>query len=195
MIRCFDIAISLTGLLLASPLFVILFVIIPFENYGSPLFFQERIGKNLKPFKLVKFRTMVINAHKEGLLTTSQNDKRITRVGQFLRKYKIDEIPQLINVLTGSMSIVGPRPEVANYVKLYTPHQLRVLSVRPGITDKASIKYHNENELLAKHQHPEEYYINTILPDKIAISLGELNPGIGKYLSVIYHTFCQIIKF
>jgi lipopolysaccharide/colanic/teichoic acid biosynthesis glycosyltransferase len=169
--RIFDIFFSIIGLLLISPVLLILALLISFDSSGGVFYKQVRIGKNLKPFKLFKFRSMSTNADKKGLLTVGHNDSRITRIGYYLRKYKLDELPQLINVLIGQMSIVGPRPEVEKYVKLYNQEQLNVLKVKPGITDWASIKYVNENEILAKSKNPEDTYITEIMPAKLRLNL------------------------
>jgi len=141
------------------------------DSRGPVFYTQTRVGKNCRDFKLYKFRSMRVGSDKKGLITIGGHDQRITRSGYFIRKYKIDEYPQLINVLIGNMSIVGPRPEVRKYVDLYTPDQLHVLDVRPGITDIASISYRNENELLAKAKDPDEYYRTVVMQDKLRINL------------------------
>lgn len=146
-------------------------IFITLDSKGGIFYKQVRIGKNLKPFKLFKFRSMYTDADKKGLLTVGNNDIRITKIGYYLRKYKLDELPQLINVLIGDMSFVGPRPEVEKYVKLYNTEQLQVFNVKPGITDWASIKYVNENEVLAKSAHPEKTYIDEIMPAKLILNL------------------------
>ena len=169
--RTFDIIISALSLLLLLPIFVIIAIAIKCSSKGDVYFRQERVGKGGKPFKIFKFRTMVSDAESKGLQITVGADARITKVGKFLRKTKIDELPQLINVLVGSMSLVGPRPEVPKYVNMYDDVQRNVLLVRPGITELASIVYRNENELLAKSDNPEETYINEIMPEKIRLNL------------------------
>lgn len=169
--RTFDIIISALSLLLLLPIFVIIAIAIKCSSKGDVYFRQERVGKGGKPFKIFKFRTMVSDAENKGLQITVGADARITKVGKFLRKTKIDELPQLINVLVGSMSLVGPRPEVPKYVNMYDDVQRNVLLVRPGITELASIVYRNENELLAKSDNPEETYINEIMPEKIRLNL------------------------
>jgi len=176
--RLFDIVASFLGLVLLSPLFLIVMLLIKLDSKGPVFFAQERNGLMGKTFKIYKFRTMVENADKIGGAITIGNDPRITKVGRFLRKYKIDELPQLINVLKGEMSLVGPRPEVSKYVNLYTSEQREVLNLIPGITDPASIKYRNENILLAAcidtygaSYAPEQLYIQEIMPDKIRINL------------------------
>ncbi|OQX98187.1 MAG: glycosyl transferase [Bacteroidetes bacterium 4572_128] len=169
--RLFDLFFSFFGLLFLIPLFIIISLLIILDSKGGIFFLQIRVGKNNKDFKILKFRTMKTNSEKKGLLTVGAKDNRITKIGYFLRKYKLDELPQLINVLIGDMSIVGPRPEVRKYVNLYNEKQMKVLNVRSGITDYASIKYANENEILGKEKNPEKKYINEIMPEKLEINL------------------------
>ncbi len=169
--RLFDFLSSFFGLLILSPLFLILIVIIRISSKGGAFYKQTRVGQFNRDFLLFKFRSMYVDSDKKGLLTVGNQDKRITSIGVFIRKFKLDELPQLINVLFGDMSFVGPRPEVRKYVDLYTPDQLRVLNLKPGITDMASIKYKNENDILSHQKDPERYYIDVILPDKIKINL------------------------
>ena len=169
--RLFDIAGSAIGLVVLTPLFVGLAIWIKKESKGPIFYKQKRVGRNGKEFQLFKFRSMRIGSDKLGLLTIGGSDPRITRAGNFIRKYKLDEFPQLINVLIGNMSIVGPRPEVSKYVNLYNEEQLKVLKVKPGITDWASIKYRNENDLLAKAEKPEEFYISEVMPAKLQMNL------------------------
>lgn len=169
--RIFDFVVSLIGIIIISPILLIVAISIKLDSEGSVLFLQKRIGKDGKPFNIYKFRTMVTNAEKLGAQITVGKDNRITRVGAFLRKYKIDELPQLFNVLKGDMSLVGPRPEVPKYVELYTEEERRVLEVRPGITDLASIRYRDENDILGKVENPEEYYIKVIMKDKLKLNL------------------------
>jgi lipopolysaccharide/colanic/teichoic acid biosynthesis glycosyltransferase len=170
--RIFDFTASFVGLLFLSPLLLFISLYIVIES-GFPVFYlQERMGKNRKPFTLFKFRTMYKDAHLKGLLTVGGRDPRITRAGYFLRKYKLDELPQLLNVLIGNMSLVGPRPEVKKYVDLYNAQQMKVLDYLPGITDPASIAFKNENELLAKQAQPEQYYIEVVMPEKIKLNLS-----------------------
>ena len=191
--RIFDIIVSLIGLLVLSPLFLIIALAIAVESKGGVFYKQIRIGKNGKPFKLLKFRSMYVGADKKGLLTVSGRDPRITKVGYFIRKFKLDELPQLINVLKGDMSLVGPRPEVPKYVELYTDEQREVLSVRPGITDPASIKYRNENDLLAQAQDPEKFYIEKIMPEKIKISIDYIRKrNFFTDLGVIFKTIFSV---
>ncbi len=169
--RAFDFLFSATGLIAITPVMLLLAFIITIDSKGGVFYKQVRIGKNKKPFKLYKFRSMSTDADKKGLLTVGNKDNRITRIGYYLRKYKLDELPQLINVLIGNMSFVGPRPEVEKYVKLYNQEQLMVFNVKPGITDWASIKYVNENEILAKSSQPEKTYIEEIMPAKLKLNL------------------------
>lgn len=169
--RIFDFVASLIGIIIISPILTIVAICIKLDSKGKVLFLQKRIGKKGKPFNIYKFRTMVSDAEKLGKQITIGKDSRITRVGAFLRKYKIDELPQLFNVLKGDMSLVGPRPEVPKYVDLYTEEERKVLEVRPGITDLASLRYSDENEILGKVENPEEYYINVIMKDKLKLNL------------------------
>lgn len=169
--RLFDIIASSVGLIILSPIFLIVAVWIRLDSKGPVFYRQLRVGRNNKDFRIFKFRSMAVGADKGSLVTIGGRDPRVTRSGYYIRKYKIDELPQLINVLIGDMSIVGPRPEVRHYVNYWRPQQLRVLSVRPGITDPASIKFRNENELMEKVSNPEEYYINVIMQEKIKLYL------------------------
>jgi lipopolysaccharide/colanic/teichoic acid biosynthesis glycosyltransferase len=168
--RIFDIVVSVIALLILLPVFMVIAAIIKLNSKGSVLYLQKRVGKNNKDFSIFKFRTMKANSDKAGLLTVGMNDSRITKIGIVLRKYKLDELPQLLNVLIGDMSIVGPRPEVRKYVDMYNAEQLEVLTVKPGITDYASILYSKENELLAKAVDPEKEYIENIMPHKLLIN-------------------------
>ena len=193
MIRFLDILFSLLGLIILLPVFLIVAVLIKCSSKGPVFFLQKRVGKGNRDFSLIKFRTMYQDADRKGLLTVGQRDPRITPVGYFLRKYKIDELPQLINVLKGDMSLVGPRPEVRKYVDLYNDEQRQILNFRPGITDLASIKYVNENEILSQAEDPEAYYIQHIMPDKIRLNLEYLRqPTLKKYFSIIFQTFFSI---
>ncbi|MBL4930257.1 MULTISPECIES: sugar transferase [Clostridium] len=173
--RFFDFFLSLVGLVILSPILIVVCILIKLDSKGPVFFMQTRVGKDEEYFKIFKFRTMVVDAEKQGKQITVGKDSRITKVGAVLRKYKIDELPQLINVLIGNMSLVGPRPEVPKYVDLYTDDQKKVLHVKPGITDLASIKYRDENDILATVENPEEYYINTIMKDKINLNLEYIN--------------------
>lgn len=169
--RIFDFLFSTVAGILFSPLLLVLALSIKFTSKGPIFYLQERIGLNEKPFRIFKFRTMFLDADKKGLLTVGGRDPRVTSVGYILRKYKLDELPQLFNVFLGEMSLVGPRPEVKKYVALYSPDQLKVLSVKPGITDYASIEFSNENELLGKASDPEKMYVEEIMPAKLALNL------------------------
>jgi lipopolysaccharide/colanic/teichoic acid biosynthesis glycosyltransferase len=194
MTRIFDIIFSAISLLMLSPLFIILAIWIKFDSSGPILYRQKRVGKNGKEFSMFKFRSMYEEADKKGLLlTVGENDSRITRVGFFLRKYKFDELPQFLNVLLGQMSIVGPRPEVKKYVDLYTKEQRAILNIRPGITDIASVKYKDENELLKNQKNPEKYYIEHIMPEKIRLNYVFLQaPDAANYFSIIFLTFKKL---
>ena len=173
--RIFDLICSTLGLIILSPVLIIIAARIKTDSDGPVFFKQIRIGENNKEFEILKFRTMVVDAEKLGRQITVGNDNRITKIGTFLRKYKMDELPQLINVFKGDMSLVGPRPEVPRYVKLYNEEQRKVLEVKPGITDLASIRYRDENDLLGEAENPDEFYINTIMPDKLALNLEYIN--------------------
>jgi len=173
--RIFDIFFSILGLIILSPLFIIISVIIILGSPGKVLFRQLRVGKGNKDFLLIKFRTMHKNGEKGGLITIGLTDKRITKAGRFIRKYKLDELPQLFNVLGGSMSIVGPRPEVRKYVDMYSTEQLKVLEIKPGLTDYASLEYINESEILAKAGDPDQKYIEEIMPDKLDLNIRYIN--------------------
>lgn len=169
--RFLDIVFSLLVLAVGLPFGLVIALLIVLDSKGSVIYRQSRVGRNNVDFRLYKFRTMCVAADRGSLITVGADDARITRVGAFLRKFKIDEFPQFLNILKGEMSIVGPRPEVRKYVDLYTPEQMRVLSVRPGLTDYASIRYVNENELLATSDNPEQTYIQEIMPDKLKLNL------------------------
>ena len=195
MIRLLDILFSAIGLVLLSPLFILFYILVWMESKGGGFFVQERIGKDGKPFGLYKFRSMKTKAEAEGQITVGAHDTRITRIGYFLRKYKLDELPQLWNVLKGDMSIVGPRPEVRRYVDLYTDEQRKVLTVRPGITDHASIRYINENEILCRADDPERVYIEQIMPAKIALNMRYItHQTLGEYFKIIVLTISKIIR-
>lgn len=193
--RFFDITVSLIILLLFFPIGLLVSLAILFESRGGVFYFQERIGKNGVPFKLWKFRSMRKDADKAGKLTVGMKDPRITRSGIFIRKYKLDEFPQFINVLKGEMSIVGPRPEVKEYVDLYTEEQRKILKVKPGITDLASLEYFKENELLGKSDNPQKTYIEEIMPAKIELNKKYIsNPTIGADIKIMWQTFLKIIR-
>jgi len=173
--RLFDIVFSLLGIVILSPfLFIITFITL-FTSAGGAFYKQIRVGKNGKEFQLFKFRTMRKGADKSGALTIGMKDSRITALGFYLRKYKLDELPQLFNILWGNMSFVGPRPEVPKYVALYDNEQRKVLKVKPGLTDYASIVYSEENKLLATAENPEEFYINKVMPAKLKLNLRYIN--------------------
>jgi lipopolysaccharide/colanic/teichoic acid biosynthesis glycosyltransferase len=193
--RLFDILASLTGIIILLPFFVIICLTM-IISCGFPVFyFQTRVGLNGRDFKLFKFRTMHKDSDKKGLLTVGGRDPRVTAIGYYLRRYKLDELPQLFNVLFGTMSLVGPRPEVRKYVELYSKEQQQVLSVKPGITDFASLEYINENELLAQSTHPEQTYINEIMPAKLALNMKYIQQqGFGVDLKIIFSTIARIVK-
>jgi lipopolysaccharide/colanic/teichoic acid biosynthesis glycosyltransferase len=193
--RISDFTLSLLGIIILLPLLVIISLLIIFDSPGGILYLQTRVGKNNKDFRLFKFRTMKTDSDKKGLLTVGNTDSRITRTGLWLRKYKLDELPQLFNVLLGDMSLVGPRPEVRKYVELYSPEQKNVLSVKPGITDNASIEYADENELLSKQLDPEKFYISEIMPAKLKINLEYIsNQRVAEDFRIILKTFIRIFK-
>ncbi|MDA8972658.1 MAG: sugar transferase [Saprospiraceae bacterium] len=169
--RIFDILFSTSILLLLFPILFIIGVSIIMESRGGMFFSQKRVGKNEQPFQILKFRTMFVDSEKKSQITVGDRDPRITRVGFFLRNYKLDELPQFWNVLIGEMSIVGPRPEVPYYVNFYDKKQRQVFEVKPGITDYASLKYFDENLLLGKSDDPEKTYINEIMPQKLILNL------------------------
>ncbi|MBI5541107.1 MAG: sugar transferase [Bacteroidia bacterium] len=173
--RFTDIFLSLLAILVLLPIMFVISLIINFESRGGFFYFQKRVGKNSRDFKLMKFRTMFVGSDKKGLITVGTNDKRITGFGKFLRKFKLDELPQLFNILLGDMSIVGPRPEVRKYVNLYNKEQLHVLSVRPGLTDYASIEYIEENKILAESDDAEKMYVEKIMPHKLELNLKYIN--------------------
>ena len=195
MIRFFDLLFSIIGLVLLSPIFIVLYLLIRIESKGGGFYSQERIGKNGKPFKLFKFRSMRIGSDKKGLITIGEKDNRITKTGFILRKYKLDELPQLWNVFIGDMSLVGPRPEVKKYTDLYTEEQKQVLQVRPGITDWASIKYVDENKILGEAKDPDEAYVNLIMPNKIKLNMVYIqHQTLGEYFKIIFTTFKEIVR-
>ena len=193
--RVFDIVASGCGLLVLSPLFLVVAIWIKLDSRGPVFYRQVRVGHKNKDFRIFKFRSMRIGADKGSLVTIGGRDPRITRSGYFIRKYKLDELPQLINVFIGDMSLVGPRPEVRHYVEYWTPEQMHVLDVRPGITDPASIKFRNENELMGQAENPEEYYINVIMQEKIKLYLEYVENASFLYdLRLIFKTFKVIIS-
>ena len=193
--RLFDFSASLLGILLLSPVLIMLWLIVVLDSPGGGFYRQIRVGKDGADFGLWKFRSMRTGADKKGLLTVGGRDPRVTRAGYFLRKYKLDELPQLFNVLSGEMSLVGPRPEVRRYVDLYTVSQREVLSVRPGITDYASIEYSRENDLLAASPDPEKTYIEEIMPAKLELNHKYIREqGLLTDLKIIFRTFLKIIS-
>lgn len=192
--RLFDIFSSLLGLVILLPFLIAISVLIFVNSSGGVFYRQIRVGKNGKDFKLWKFRTMQPDSDKNGLLTVGGRDARITSLGYYLRKYKLDELPQLMNVFVGEMSIVGPRPEVRKYVDLYTSEQLQVLDVQPGITDYASIEYANENDLLAESSDPENKYIQQVMPAKLKLNMKYIaEKSLGTDLKIIFRTLGKII--
>ena len=192
--RLFDITASGLGLLVLSPLFLVLAVWIKLDSPGPVFYRQVRVGRGNKDFRLFKFRSMRVGSDKKGLITVGGHDPRVTRSGYYIRKYKLDELPQLINVFIGDMSLVGPRPEVRKYVDLYTTEQLHVLDVRPGITDMASIRYRNENELLEQAADPEQYYRDVVMQDKLRINLEYVaDHSFIKDLKIIFMTFKAVV--
>lgn len=192
--RLFDILASGCGLLVLSPIFIIVAIWIKLDSPGPVFYRQTRVGRHNKDFRIFKFRSMRVGSDKGSLVTIGGRDPRVTRSGYFIRKFKIDELPQLINVFTGDMSLVGPRPEVRHYVNYWTPEQMRVLDVRPGITDPASIRFRNENELLEKAQDPERYYIDVIMQEKIKLYLEYVEKSSFWYdIKLIFLTFKVII--
>ena len=192
--RLFDIVASGLGLIVLSPLFLILAVWIKLDSKGPGFYRQVRVGYKNKDFRIFKFRSMRVGADKGSLVTIGGHDPRVTKSGYFIRKFKFDELPQLINVFLGDMSLVGPRPEVRHYVEYWTPEQMHVLDVRPGITDLASIKFRNENELMEKAEDPEKYYIEVIMQEKIKLYLEYVEKQSFFYdLGLIFKTFFVII--
>ena len=193
--RLFDIVASALGLIVLSPLFLILAVWIKLDSKGPVFYRQVRVGRHNKDFRIFKFRTMRQGSDAGSLVTIGEKDPRVTRSGYFIRKFKLDEFPQLINVLIGDMSLVGPRPEVRHYVDYWTPEQMRVLDVRPGITDTASIKFRNENELMEKAEDPEKYYIEVIMQEKLKLYLDYVDHhSFFGDIGLIFKTIWSIFK-
>ena len=193
--RLFDIVDSGLGLIVLSPLFLILAIWIKLDSKGPVFYRQVRVGYKNKDFRIFKFRSMRVGADKGSLVTIGGRDPRVTKSGYWIRKFKLDELPQLINVFIGDMSLVGPRPEVRHYVDYWTPEQMHVLDVRPGITDPASIKFRNENELMEKAEDPEKYYIEVIMQEKIKLYLEYVEKHNFFYdLGLIFKTFWVIVK-
>jgi len=195
LIRFFDILLSFAGLIVLLPLFIVIALFISIDSRGGVFYYQTRVGKNGINFRLVKFRTMTAGADKLGGLTVGTRDSRVTGVGYYLRKFKFDELPQLINVLTGDMSLVGPRPEIRRYVDRYTPEQRIVLTVKPGITDYASIEFMDENELLGRSIDPEKTYIDEVMPAKIQYNLRYIeNHNLREYFRILALTFKGLFR-
>jgi lipopolysaccharide/colanic/teichoic acid biosynthesis glycosyltransferase len=195
MTRLCDIVFSFFGLLFLSPLFLVVALWIVIDDPGPVFYRQQRVGRHNRDFGLLKFRSMRVGADKMSLITIGDRDPRVTRAGYYIRKFKLDELPQLWNVLIGDMSLVGPRPEVRRYVDLYTEEQRQVLSVRPGITDYASIEYIDENKLLAQAADPDKTYIEEIMPAKIELNRRYINnPTLGQYFKIIFLTIAKIIR-
>ena len=193
--RLFDIVASGLGMLVLSPILIIVAIWIKLDSEGPVFYRQVRVGRYNKDFRIFKFRSMRIGSDKGSLVTIGGRDPRVTRSGYFIRKFKIDELPQLINVFIGDMSLVGPRPEVRHYVNYWTPEQMRALDVRPGITDPASIRFRNENELLEKAEDPEKYYIEVIMQEKLKLYLEYVDNASFWYdIKLIFQTFWVIIK-
>ncbi|HMR45793.1 MAG TPA: sugar transferase [Bacteroidia bacterium] len=193
--RCFDVVVSLTAIVILLPLLLLIALWIKADSRGNVLYKQIRVGKGGKDFGILKFRTMRPDSDSKGLLTVGGHDPRITKAGYILRKYKLDELPQLFNVLAGEMSLVGPRPEVRKYVSCYSAEQLKVLNVKPGITDYASIHYSNENEILAQSADPEQTYVQEIMPHKLALNLKYIQEaGIITDLKIIAGTVAKIVR-
>jgi len=193
--RAFDFVVSLFLIIAILPILFVISLVIVSGSRGGVIYRQIRVGKNNKDFKILKFRTMFTDSDKKGLLTVGMNDSRITPAGRWLRKHKIDELPQLLNVFWGDMSIVGPRPEVRKYVELYTPEQMKVLTVRPGITDFASLKYHKENEVLSMAENPEEMYVQKIMPEKINLNLKYIEQcSLWTDVKIIFRTIAVVFK-
>jgi len=191
--RFFDVLISTVLLVVLSPFLLIIALLIIATSKGPAIFVQQRVGKNNINFNIYKFRTMRVNI--SGTAITIGRDKRITRIGRLLRKLKLDELPQLFNVIKGDMSLVGPRPEIRRYVDMYKPEDMFVLSVRPGITDYASLQYRNENELLAKADDPEKFYIDAVMPAKLALNKHYIsNKGLKAYFFIIFRTILTVFN-
>ncbi len=193
--RGFDFIFSLIALIVLSPLFILISILVTVTSQGGIFYIQKRVGRNFHEFGILKFRTMKPDSDKKGLLTVGDRDPRVTAIGYYLRKYKLDELPQLINVLKGDMSFVGPRPEVKKYVDLYNDEQRKILSVKPGITDSASITYSNENAVLAKYSDAEKAYIEIVMPAKLKMNLEYIEDQNLIYdLKIIFRTIFKVSK-
>ena len=192
--RVFDILSAVIVLVLLAPLLVVIALIIIIDSKGGVFYKQARIGKDQIPFQLLKFRSMKVDADKDGQITIGA-DGRITKIGRFIRKYKIDELPQLINIIKGDMSVVGPRPEVNKYVQMYNEEQLKVLSVRPGLTDYASLEYINEQEVLGLAADPDKTYIEIVMPAKLALNKKYISErSLSTDLKIIFKTIFKLFK-
>lgn len=193
--RIFDLVVSFTAIVLLLPIFLIISILIVTTSRGGAFYLQTRVGRNGKHFRIIKFRTMYKDSDRKGLLTVGKRDPRVTPVGYFLRKTKLDELPQLFNILLGQMSFVGPRPEVPKYVEMYTEEQKKVLSVRPGLTDYASLAYINENEILSRAENPEDFYIQVVMPAKLELNLRYINEqSLLTDLKIIFKTIMRIFS-
>ena len=193
--RAFDFLVAAVALLVLFPVFFVLGLLVKLDSRGPVFYRQERVGRHLTIFKLWKFRSMRTDADRQAAITIGERDPRITRVGYWLRKFKLDELPQLINVLLGDMSLVGPRPEVAKFVHLYTPEQKKVLTIRPGITDWASIQFRNENALLEGKPDPIAYYVSEIMPVKLALNLQYVEKrSFWVDLTILFQTFRALFR-
>jgi len=195
MIRLFDILFSILGIIILLPVLIIIYILIIAESKGGGFYIQKRVGKDGIDFNLLKFRSMHVGSDRQGLITVRAIDARMTRMGVFIRRFKLDELPQLFNVLIGDMSLVGPRPELRAFVALYNSEQLEVLSVRPGITDYASIEYVDENSILGSAIDPEKVYVEQIMPDKIRLNMRYIqNQNVKEYFHIIFVTIWHIVK-
>lgn len=193
--RTFDMIAGGLGLIVLSPLFLILAIWIKLDSKGPVFYRQVRVGRHNKDFRIFKFRSMRVGSDKGSLVTIGGRDPRVTRSGYWIRKFKLDELPQLINVFIGDMSLVGPRPEVRHYVDYWTDEQMHVLDVRPGITDPASIKFRNENELMERAEDPEKYYIEVIMQEKLKLYLEYVgNHSFLGDIGLVFRTFWVIVK-
>lgn len=193
--RIFDLFFSGLGIVILSPVLLIIYLLVLTTSKGGGLYLQERIGRHGVPFKIKKFRTMYVGSDRKGLLTVGKRDPRVTPVGYYLRKTKLDELPQLLNVFLGDMSLVGPRPEVAKYVALYSVEDRMVLEVKPGITDYASIEFRDENQLLNEAKDPEQAYIHDIMPRKLALNKQYIErQSLAVDFGIILKTLLKIIR-
>jgi lipopolysaccharide/colanic/teichoic acid biosynthesis glycosyltransferase len=193
--RLFDFVVALIGLILLAPVLLVVCLLIKLDTPGPAFYKGDRIGENGEPFKMFKFRTMVVNADQVGPALTRGGDPRVTRLGRVLRKWKLDEIPQLLNVLRGEMSLVGPRPESPGYVKHYTPEQTKVLRVKPGVTGLTQVRYRHEEALLSRCANPEADYIEKIMPHKLALDLEYVQKqSLAFDIALILQTFLSLSR-